>query len=163
MHPPRLVLASLVLVVSMSLIAARLTAQNNNGTPPAEQTIDVTLDPGVACAFGVHILSEQGKGKTITLPGNRLIVTSPGLKAMVTNLSDLSKQVSLNVTGATHQTREPDGRTVLVFTGRNLNLDPVAGFVLAIGHFSIVFDAGGNLIQPITGKGQLMDVCAMIE
>ena len=163
MHASRLIVPSLVLVVWMSFISARLAAQNNNGTPPEEQTIDITLDPGLACAFGVHILSEQGKGKMIGLPGNRLIVTSPGLKATVTNLSDLSKQVSLNITGATHQTREPDGSTVLVFTGRNLNLDPVAGFVLAIGHFSIVFDAAGNLIQPLKGTGQLIDVCAMIE
>jgi hypothetical protein len=35
--------------------------------------------------------------------------------------------------------------------------------VLAIGNFSFVFDAGGNLIQPLEGKGQLIDACALIE
>jgi hypothetical protein len=39
----------------------------------------------------------------------------------------------------------------------------VAGFVLAIGHFSFVFDSNGNLIQPLTGQGQLIDVCGLIN
>ena len=48
-------------------------------------------------------------------------------------------------------------------TGRSLLFDPQAGFVLAIGNFSYVFDAGGNLIQPLEGLGQLIDACAMID
>jgi hypothetical protein len=46
-----------------------------------------------------------------------------------------------------------------VATGRNLLGDPDAGLVIAIGDFSFVFDAKGNLIQPLTGEGQLIDVC----
>ena len=103
-----------------------------------------------------------GKGKTIELRGDRSIITSPGLDATVTNLDNPSKRVTLNITGVFHQTTKGDGSLVAVVTGRNLLFDPDAGFVLAIGRFSFVFDASGNLIQPLRGKGQLIDVCALI-
>jgi hypothetical protein len=142
--------------------AGRIPAQKNGG-PPIEQNIDINLDPGVACTFGVNI-SGQGKAKNISLPGGRTVITSPGLRVTVTNLDDPSKQLkNVNITGASHIITAPDGSTVFVFTGRNLNLDPVAGFVLAIGRFSIAFDASGNLVQPLKGKGQLIDVCTLIE
>jgi hypothetical protein len=70
--------------------------------------------------------------------------------------------VTLNVTGAFHQTTTRDGSVVTVTTGRSLLFDPQAGFVLAIGHFSFVFDADQNLIQPLEGQGQLVDACALI-
>jgi hypothetical protein len=53
--------------------------------------------------------------------------------------------VKLNITGTFHQTTEGDGRIVTVITGRSLLGDPEAGFVLAIGNFSFIFDADGNL------------------
>jgi hypothetical protein len=70
--------------------------------------------------------------------------------------------VTLNITGAFHKTTEQNGSVVTVVTGRNLLFDPQAGFVLAIGKFSFVFDVAENLIQPLDGQGQLRDVCAMI-
>ena len=149
------------IVATAFLASIRLAAQNN-GTAPEEQKLDITLNSGVACAFGVHI-SAQGKSKTITFPGDRITLTSPGLQVTITNLANSSRLVTLNVTRASHVTTGPDGSTVWVFTGRNLNLDPVAGFVLAIGNFRAAFDAAGNLIQPLNGKGQLIDICALIE
>ena len=133
--------------------------------PPTD--VDVTFDlpanffaPG-QCAFGVQ-LSLTGKGKTILLPSGNFIFTSPGLDVTVTNLSN-SKQVTLNVTGVFHQTTEANGDVVTVVTGRNLLGDPEAGFVLAIGNFSFVFDAGGNLIQRLAGKGTLTNICELID
>jgi hypothetical protein len=42
--------------------------------------------------------------------------------------------------------------------------DPVtAGLVLVIGKFSFVTDAEGNIIQPIEGQGQIIDICQMID
>lgn len=155
---------SLVLIIWTSVGAARLAAQNNGG-PPGPQPIDITLQAGESpnpCTFGIRIQG-NGKTKTITLPGNRDIITSPGLHVTVTNLADPSKQVTLNITGAFHQTTEPDGSVVTIATGRNLLFDPVQGFVLAIGHFSYIFDAEGKLTQPLKGKGQLIDVCALLE
>jgi hypothetical protein len=112
-------------------------------------------------AFDVRI-SEAGKAKTINLPGERFITTSPGLDATLTNLSNPSKTVTLNITGAMHQSTTQTGDILTVATGRNLLGDPVAGLVLAIGNFSFVFDKNGVLVQPLIGHGQLIDVCALI-
>jgi len=160
----RLFMTSLVLVIWTGIGTGRLAAQNNGG-PPIEQDqfYPVTFEAGQACAFPIR-LDAHGKAKTLTLPGERTVTTSPGLHVTITNLNDTSKQLqNINVTGASHTTTEPDGSMVVTFTGRNLNGDPVAGFVLAIGRFSIVFDANGKLTQPLQGKGQLIDVCALIE
>jgi hypothetical protein len=107
-------------------------------------------------------LSVAGNAGVINLPGGRVIFTSPGTNATLTNLSDPSKTVTLNITGSFHQSTQ-NGNTVTVVTGRNLLGDPVAGFVLAIGTFSFVFDASGNLVQPLTGFGQLISVCKLIS
>jgi hypothetical protein len=93
-----------------------------------------------------------------------MVINFPGVRAAVKNLDDPAKQLqNINVTGVTHTTREPDGSTLYVVTGRNLNVDPVAGIVLSIGRFSFVLDASGNLLQPLKGKGQLVDLCALLE
>jgi hypothetical protein len=151
---------SLALAVLTSLTMGRLSIAAQNR--PEDNDFTITIPAGGVCAFGVEI-SGTGKAKTIMLPGGRSIITSPGLHATLTNLDDPAKTVTLNITGASHVTEEQDGSMVTVFTGRNLNFDPQAGFVLAIGNFSIVFDANGNLIQPLQGKGRLLDVCAMID
>ena len=70
--------------------------------------------------------------------------------------------MTLSVTGAFHQSTQ-DGNVVTVVTGRNLLGDPEAGMVLAIGTFSFVFDANGNLVQPLSGTGRLIDVCPLIS
>jgi hypothetical protein len=138
-------------------------AQNIDKGPPIEQVINIDLPPAAACTFGVNILG-QGKAKLITLPGDRSVLTSPGLNVTVTNVNDSSKQLrNINVTGATHTTTKADGSQVLVYTGRNLNFDPVAGFVLAIGRFSIVVDADGKITQSLQGNGKLIDVCELLE
>src|SRR6266481_1718455 len=148
MHQSRLILTSLVLVVWTSLTTGRLAAQN--GTPPEDVNSTFVINVGdlpASCAFPVQV-SMQGKGKMLTLPGNRVIFTSPGLEATVRNLADPSKVVRLNITGSFHVTTKPDGSQVYVITGRNLVLDADAGVVVAIGNFGFAFDAGKNLIQP---------------
>ncbi len=140
---------SLIARVILSL-GAGAVSQVAYAAPPTEYTQTYHLDanqiaPG-QCAFPVDIVV-QGKSKTITLPGNRVIITAPGQSATVTNLSDPKKTVTLNITGATHQSVQ-NGDNVYVLTGRNLAGDPDAGLVLAIGNFSFVFDAQGSLVQP---------------
>jgi hypothetical protein len=154
-----LAVMALALAVLTSLPIGRLSVAAPN--PPEDIDFTMPFPARELCAFGVEI-SGTGKAKTIELPGDRFLFTSPGLKATLTNLYDPSKQVTLNITGAFHQTTEPDGSVVTVSTGRSLLGDPQAGFVLAIGHFSFVFDADGNLIQPLNGQGQLIDACALI-
>ena len=40
-----------------------------------------------------------------------------------------------------------------------LAIDPEAGFVVVAGNYSFAFDKNNELIQPLTGEGQLIDVC----
>jgi hypothetical protein len=100
------------------------------------------------------------KSGVINLPNGGFISTSPAMSATLTNGSDPSRSVTLNITGSFHVFN--DG-TVWIVKGRNLLGDPIAGLVLAIGNFSFVFDAAGNLIQPLTGTGELVDVCKLIS
>jgi hypothetical protein len=145
-----------------SLGSGRLAAQSNPNQP-TEYSPVFTVPAGAGCSFAVEI-SAQGRSKTIMLPGDRMVINFPGVRAAVKNLDDPAKQLqNINVTGVTHTTREPDGSTLYVVTGRNLNVDPVAGIVLSIGRFSFVLDASGNLLQPLKGKGQLVDLCALLE
>jgi hypothetical protein len=104
----------------------------------------------------------SGKAKTLQLPGERFIFTSPELTATLTNL-DTREQETVVITGAFHRTTLENGDVVTEATGRNLLGDPEAGFVIAIGNFSYVFDAEGNLIQPLAGEGQLIDVCTLLS
>jgi hypothetical protein len=142
----------------------QLSYAGNGGAPqPVSVDFDIpanSIKPG-ACAFDVHV-SASGRAKAITLSDNRFIFISPELSATVTNLSDPTKSVTLSVTGAFHQSTQ-NGNVVTVVTGRNLLGDPDAGFVLAIGTFSFVFDASGTLVQPLMGRGQLIDVCDLIS
>ena len=157
-------LALLVAVLAVSLTPAitsiSFAAQNQKSPQPVD-SVDI-VPAGMACTFAVEVAT-SGKTKTIDLPHDRLISVFPGLDATVTNLEDRSKQVSLNITGGFHQTLEPDGTVVTVLTGRNLLLDPEAGFVLAIGHFRFDTDSTGNVIRPLAGHGRLIDMCATIE
>lgn len=143
-------------------------------TPPTPVEWSVDLPANYfkenSCPFPIRV-SLKGKGATLVLPGGRLIITAPYQNATISNIDsdnpatpeyDPAKQVTLNVTGASHQVTTPNGDVITTATGRNLLGDPVAGLVLAIGEFTYAFDAGGNLIQPLQGQGQLQDICAMI-
>lgn len=153
-------LSSVLAVLALGLTFGRPSVAAQNRPQDVNETIP--LPAGEVCAFGVELLL-IGKTKTIEqLQGDRFIITSPGLDVRLTNLDNPSKRVTLNITGVFHQTTKADGSLVTVVTGRNLLFDPDAGFVLAIGRFSFVFDTSGNLIQPLSGKGQLIDACALI-
>jgi hypothetical protein len=135
-----------------------------HAAPPNISEGNFTIPAGTyngECAFDVQG-TFSGKSKTITLPGDRVIITSPGLEVTLTNLSDQSKSVTLNVTGAFHQSTTQQGAQLTVTTGRSLVGDPTVGFVLVIGNFSYAFK-GDLLVQPIVGQGQLIHVCTLIS
>jgi hypothetical protein len=152
---------ALPLFLAVSCLIAAPHTVHGQGSPPAPVAPETQILTGV-CAFNVE-LSLAGKAGVINLPGGRFIFTSPGLDATLTNASDPSKSVTLNITGSFHQSTDQNGNTVTTVTGRNLQFDPMAGFVLAIGTFSFVFDSGGNLVQGLMGHGQLVDVCKLIS
>src|SRR5262245_22095712 len=154
-------LFALLAATLLALIVAApdtLVAASNPPTPVGETPFTVA---GL-CAFPVQ-LELHGKSKTITLPAGRSIITSPGLDVTLTNVENTVKHTTLNITGASHTSVLANADVQTVVTGRNLLFDPVAGFVLSQGRFSFVFDASGNLIQPLSGTGQLTDVCALLN
>ncbi len=116
------------------------------------------------CSFPIEVVL-SGKGKTIELPGGRSILTSPGLTATLTNLNNQNREV-INITGASHLRTLGNGNVEIVLTGRNVVFDTqdpgLPNLILAIGRFSEVVDAQGNFVQTLQGKGQLIDLCALL-
>ena len=160
----RAIVLALSIILALTMAAPTVLAQENGGAP---EDVSVTIPPDViaqfpgACSFPMQF-ELSGKGKTIELPDGRRIITSPGLHVTITNL-DNGEQATFNITGTFHETTNLEtGEVTTRVTGRNLLLDPEAGTVIAIGNFSFVFDAEGNLVQPLEGKGRLIDVCALL-
>lgn len=158
---PFLLAACLVLATLAPPAVELSRAASASAGPPT--SISSTQIISGQCAFNVQ-LSQNGKIGQINLPGNRVIFTSPDLYATLTNLSDPTKSVTLNITGAAHQSIDQSGNITVVLTGRNLiATGPDDGIVLTIGTFSFVLDSSGNLIQPLTGTGQFIHVCELIN
>src|SRR5262245_48484298 len=83
---------------SCILVLPPADAQKTGGTPPSSASGSFVLPAGSVfgeCAFDVRV-ALAGKGSTINLPGGRVILTSPGLHATLTNLNDPMKSVTLN-------------------------------------------------------------------
>jgi len=155
-------IALLALVVAAPTVLAQ--GQKVNGVTPGDVSGTIVVEPGDfpgSCNFPMQ-LDLSGKGKAIDLPGEVLILTSPGLDVTVTNLDDPENQATFNITGSLEQTTLENGNVVTVARGRNFLIDPDADTVIAIGNFSFVFDAKGTLIQPLEGEGQLIDVCDLL-
>ena len=94
------------------IVAIAANASLALAAPPSriEESFDVPAGTFFNCAFDLRI-SVQGKMKTINLPGERFIITSPGLDATLTNLSNPSKMVTLNITGVDRDRGTPRGAT----------------------------------------------------
>ena len=161
-----------LLLAAVSLLAVSLApvvqAQDGQGKGPVDAGgapidagFELLINPGDfpgTCSFPV-LLEVDGKGKTIELPNGTFLATSPGLNATLTN-PETGTQETYNVTGSVRTTTDPvSGDVVTEMKGRNLAIDPEAGFVVAVGNFSFTFDAEGNLTEPLSGEGQLIDVC----
>ena len=157
-------LAACLILAALGPPATELArASQGRGSPPVPVSGSFIVPRGSVpgCDFDLEV-SFSGLAGEIDLPGNRFIFTAPQLTATLRNL-DTGRSVTVSITGAFHQSTDQNGNVTTVATGRNLLGDPEAGFVLAIGDFSFVFDSNGNLIQPLTGQGQLIDVCSLIN
>lgn len=159
----RIVLMIVGILLALVVAAPMVSAQSNGGAP-GDASGTIVVNPGDypgSCEFPFS-LDLSGKGKTIERPDGGLILTSPSLDVTITNLNN-GEQASFNITGSVHQSTLENGNVETVMTGRNFAIDPVAGTVVAIGRFSFVFDAEGNLIQSQTGNGQRIDVCELLS
>ena len=160
-----IVLLALSVILVLTMAAPTVLARSDNGKAPEPVSADFTVNPGDqggSCDFPIRLVV-SGKGKTITLPNGSRIITSPGLFVTVTNLATPENQTTLNITGTFHETTAANGDVTTRITGRNLPFDPVKGINLTIGNFSFVFDKNGNLLQSFEGKGQVIDVCALLS
>jgi hypothetical protein len=160
-------LVLLALVVAAP-IADAARPKNPNAPVPVVESQDLPAGAVFGrCDFPIRY-ELSGKAKLITLPGGRFITTAPDQYATLTPILpngdlDLAHQQRINITGSFHQSTDEEGNVVTVATGRNILGDPEAGFVLAIGNFSYAFDAEGNLVQPLEGEGQLIDICELLS
>ena len=123
---------------------------------PADATI---LFPGaqynfrICPSFDVRI-DVQGKQGILALPGGTTIVTSPALKATVTNLAT-EEQVHLNITGTT----QISASGAQVFLGSNLVLRAIK-----FGDTTnmLAYVKGRFTFPPFSGVGTLTDICALL-
>lgn len=155
--------ASTIFSAAMLLVSPLAHAANGGAPQPVNGTISLpanSIKLG-SCPFDVN-LTFSGLSKLLTLPNGMTVSTSPKLNVTATNVSDPTKTVVLNATGAFHQTSS-NGVTTTVVTGRNFLTDPEAGIVLAIGTFSFAFNDANILVQPLSGTGKLINVCDLIS
>jgi hypothetical protein len=142
-------------------VGAAPAATMAQGRPVEVDPTPFEIPAGVFCDFAFRV-EPDGKAKAIELPGERMIFLSPGLTWTLTNLENLNQE-TFRIPGAFHVDTLENGDVETVVTGRNILGDPVAGLVLAMGRFSFVFDATGNLIQPLQGTGRLLDICELLD
>jgi len=173
----RAIVIALSVILALVVAAPTVLAQGGNGGAPEDVNLTFTVparnpnashdDPAyLGCDFDL-LYEVTGKSKTIELPDGGFIMTAPGLYVTVTNL-DNDKALTLNVTGSTFASAPyGNGFVDYVITGRNLALDP-AGLFLNKGRFTytLQLDESGQVIkivEPQEGKGQAIDVCALLS
>src|SRR5829696_1949203 len=170
-------IALLALAMAAPVVwAQREPPKNPNGEPPEDVIVegvvsaqDPNADPrtfaSLGCDFDVGVVI-TGKSKTIELPDGGTITTSPAQNVTVTNL-ETDEQVTFNITGVRFDSPPDDNGIVYsVITGRNLAFDP-AGTFLNIGRFTFAIDTDAGeefpIVEPQQGKGQAIDVCALLS
>ena len=136
-------------------------SQGRGSKPVPVSYSQIVTASTIQCGFDVE-LSFSGKSGFINLPGDRITLTSPAFNVSVTNLSDPTKSVSLNITGVIRLS--PQGSNTLVtFTGRNLLTEPGVGLFLLIGHYTLLVDSNNNTVRELSGTGQVIQVCDLLE
>jgi hypothetical protein len=164
----RAIVLALSVILALTMAAPTVLARSVNGVAPGDISgpVNPAFFPGT-CDFPLQ-LELSGKAKTIELPdggvvGVTSIDTSPGLHVTITNVDTPENQATFNITGSFHHTTDPvTGQVTTLATGRSLLSDPVAGTVIAIGNFTIVYNSDFTVATPLEGEGQLIDVCALL-
>ena len=169
-------IALLALAVAVPTVLAQPPGKDPNPNAPTAILVDAIVpaqdpnaDPStfasLGCDFDVRVVV-TGKSKTITLPNGGTITTAPAQNATITN-QETGKSATFNVTGVRFDSPAgADGIVYSVITGRNLAFDP-AGTFLNIGRFTFAIDTTTGeqfpIVQPQQGKGQAIDVCALLS
>ena len=180
----RAIVLALSVILALVVAAPTVLAQDEgspNGEPPVVVDGSFPLDPrdptapknspeSFGCDFPTRF-DVTGKTKTIERPDGSWIVTSPGFYVTVTNLLT-GEALTFNATGSTHATPRLDGSGIVdyVITGRNVALDPF-GVFLNKGRFTYSLRLSAptpegtliEIVEPQQGKGQAIDVCALLS
>jgi hypothetical protein len=157
LHRRRLVVFTLAVALVLAVSIVVLPKASSAEAPEPVDPTPFELE-GI-CPFPM-LVEQSGKGKFIELPGDRFILTSPGLRVTLTNLDEPTNQATYVITGAFH-VRELANRDLVVATGRNILFDPSFGMFLTIGRFTFEANEDGSITRP-TGKGRMVDVCARL-
>jgi hypothetical protein len=161
LHRRMLVLA---VVTALALVIAFALPKASSAEPPGP--VDVTFEAPDVCDFPVSV-KITGESKTIVLPDDSQLITSPGLRATLTNLKEPDNQVSFGITGPIHQRELDNGVLLDVGSGHNLLLDPGGGAFLTTGRTEYTLtptDVPGVFdITILESTGQVIDVCALLE
>ena len=159
--PLRHVTAVLCLT-GLSVVPQAVHAQKGNAGAPTAYAQEFSFVEGEVCKFPVSVALE-GLSKQIQA-GDKTILTGPRSYAIVTNLADPSRTVSLNVPGSFQLTETAEGNTAYKIEGRNLLWGgTLPTLTLAIGRFTFTLDGDSAEVEPLAGAGQTIDVCQMIR
>lgn len=163
---PKLIAAVTTLagVTLLALTAALLTpGASATGAPSTPVAITETFAAGEACPFPIEVVSE-GKSGFADLPNNPQffgISTSPTLRITVTNLSDSSKTVTVNATGAFRLIAHPDGSITILAGGHNFlyGVPEVGATALATTGPIEVLAVNGEIAEMDLSGAQVRDLC----
>lgn len=154
--------------IAIASLAPQFTLAQQLAARPSPAGSDQFVIPAnssfYACNFDLGV-QFSGKAGALALPGGRFvgISTSPGFFVTLTNMTDQTKTVTLNITGTIKQSLDSYGNNVYTANGRSLVGDPIPGLVLVVGNYKWVFDSSNNLVENLNGTGRMMPVCPMVE
>jgi hypothetical protein len=132
-------------------------ARNPNGTRPAE--VSVSLDISDFYEYFGNPLEDEiiltygGKEKTILTGNGETIITSPGVRGTLSNLTT-GESLDVMLPGTFHISTLEDGTEVEKYTGINILGDP---FIGQDGQYAVV-QTRGNFTwdgEPLSGNGQI--------
>ena len=149
--------------VAVTLTAPLIPGASAAGAPPDPVLSTENFAAGEACPFAIEVVSE-GKSGSVDLPNNpqfSFIQTSPGLRITVTNLSDPSKTVTVNATGAFRFRALPDGSLEIRAGGHNFlyGVPEVGATALATTGPIEVLAVNGQIAEMDLSGAQVRDLC----
>ena len=158
-------------VLSLLSAAAALLATTSAvlATPPTREPLGlpevIEFAAGEACPFAVTVEVLVDNGKVMTFYDRtgevRKAITSGSLVVRLTSPDAPGMEVTLNISGPSHQTFNADGTSTLVYGGNSISLYPPGTLVLTKGRAVVQLDADGNFVS-VTNIGWETDVCDML-
>ena len=148
---------------AVTLTAPLTSGASATGAPPDPVSSTETFAAGEACPFAIEVVT-KGKSGFVDLPNNPQffgIQTSPGLRITVTNLSDPSKTVTLNATGAFRFVALPDGSLEIRAGGHNFlyGVPGVGATALATTGPIEVLVVNGQIAEMDLSGARVRDLC----